>query len=281
MRAKMLMLTGGALALLVILALGALMLGRTLFNEPGVARLGSVTDQFGEAGVLFVFAHPDDEITANALMARLVAAGAPVHLFTATRGEAGTQYPPVVDQPHLGVVREAEARKHGFALGVTSHDVRDLGDGQLEYRPLDDLTALVAETIARTRPSAVVSFHPESGVSLHPDHMMIGAAARAAVEALGEDAPVLIYVLAPRPALRRFGGARGQHIAALQPEPDFGVHAPAGPKIRAWRIHESQSRYLQAAYGLPPGLLHRLWTEEYYAVAPAPGFSETGLAQPQ
>lgn len=281
MRAKMLMLTGAAFALLAILALGALMLGRTLFNEPGVARLGSVTDQLGDAGVLFVFAHPDDEITANALMSRIVAEGMPVHLFTATRGEAGTQYPPVVDQAHLGVVREAEARKHGFALGVASHDVRDLGDGRLEYRPLDDLTALVADTIARTQPSAVVSFHPESGVSLHPDHMMIGAAAQAAVEALGEDAPVLIYVLVPRPALRRFGGARGQHIAALQPQPDFAVHAPAGPKIRAWRIHESQSRYLQAAYGLPPGVLHRLWTQEYYAVAPAPGFSETGLAQPQ
>jgi len=274
----MLMLVGAGL---FILALGALMLGRTLFNEPGVARLGSLTEQFGEAGVLFVFAHPDDEITANALMARIVAAGAPVHLFTATRGEAGTQYPPVVDQAHLGVVREAEARKHGFALGVASHEVRDLGDGRLEHRPLDDLTALVSETIARTNPSAIVSFHSESGVSLHPDHMMIGAAAQAAVEELGEDAPTLIYVLAPRPALRRFGGARGQHVAALQPEPDFSVHAPAGPKIRAWRIHESQSRYLQAAYGLPPGVLHRLWTEEYYAVAPAPGISETGLAQPQ
>ncbi len=280
MRARLIVL-GGALAAGLILALAALILGRSLFNEPGVARLSSVTQQFGEAGVLFVFAHPDDEITANALMARIVAEGVPVHLFTATRGEAGTQYPPVVDQAHLGVVREAEARKHGFALGVASHEVRDLGDGQLETRPLDDLTALVAQTIARTRPSAVVSFHPESGVSLHPDHMMIGAAAQAAVAGLGPDAPVLIYVLAPRPALRRFGGARGQHVAALQPEPDFAVPAPAGPKIRAWRIHESQSRYLQAAYGLPPGVLHRLWTQEYYAVAPAPVIGDTGLAQPE
>jgi len=41
------MLAGAALAVLVALAFGALMLGRTLFNEPGVARLGSVTDQFG------------------------------------------------------------------------------------------------------------------------------------------------------------------------------------------------------------------------------------------
>jgi len=275
------MLAGAALAVLAVLALGALMLGRTLFNEPGVARLASVTATLGEAGVLFVFAHPDDEITANALMARIVAEGVPVHLFTATRGEAGTQYPPVVDQPHLGVVREAEARKHGFALGVASHDVLDLGDGQLEYHPLDDLTGLVTHAIARTQPSAVVSFHPESGVSLHPDHMMIGAAAQAAVAARGPDAPVLVHVLAPRPALRRFGGARGQHVAALQPEPDFSVPAPARAKIRAWGIHHSQSRYLQAAYGLPPGVLHRLWTQEYYAIAPAPAGDETGLAHPQ
>lgn len=270
MRMPFAKLAGAVLAMLIILAFAGLMLGRTLFNEPGVARLQSVSETLGEAGVLFVFAHPDDEITANALMARARAEGVPVHLFTATRGEAGAQYPPVVDQAHLGVVREAEARRHGFALGVASHAVLDLGDGQLEHRPLEELTALVAAAIARTRPSAVVSFHPESGVSLHPDHMMIGAAAQAAVAALGEGAPVLVQVLAPRPALRRFGGARGAHVAALQPEPDFAVGAPAGAKIRAWAIHESQSRYLQAAYGLPPGVLYRLWTQEYYALAPAP-----------
>ncbi|MBI1264489.1 MAG: hypothetical protein GC187_07125 [Alphaproteobacteria bacterium] len=62
------------------------------------------------------------------------------------------------------------------------------------------------------------------------------------------------------------------------PRLSHAVPAPAGAKIRAWAIHESQARYLQAAYGLPPGVLYRLWTQEYYAIAPAPEPRETGLA---
>lgn len=258
---------GIVLAVLALAALAGLMLARSLFAEPGVARLADLRGELGEAGLLFVFAHPDDEITANALMARGVDEGVPVHLFTATRGEAGTQYPPVVDQPHLGIVREAEARRHGFALGVASHTVLDLGDGQLRARPFDLLVERVAAEIARTQPSAVITFHPESAISLHPDHMAIGEAARRAVEALGEDAPRLVYVLAPRPGLRRFGGDRGQLIADIQPEPDFAIPAPARDKRRAWRIHESQSRYLQATYGLGPRVMYALWTREYYAFA--------------
>jgi LmbE family N-acetylglucosaminyl deacetylase len=252
---------------LALLALAGLIAARSLFAEPGVDRLSDLRAELGEAGLLFVFAHPDDEITANALMARGVEAGVPVHLFTATRGEAGTQYPPVVDQPHLGVVREAEARKHGFAVGVASHTVLDLGDGQLRQRPFDQLVERVAAEIERTAPSAVISFHPESAISLHPDHMAIGEAARQAVLAMGEDGPRLVYVLAPRPGLRRFGGERGQLIADIQPEPDFAVPSPARDKQRAWRIHESQSRYLQATYGIGPGLMYTLWTQEYYAFA--------------
>ena len=252
---------------LLIAAIIALLVARSLFAEPGVERLSDLRSELGEAGLLFVFAHPDDEITANALMARGIEAGVPVHLFTATRGEAGTQYPPVVDQPHLGVVREAEARKHGFALGVASHTVLDLGDGQLRARPFDQLVERVAAEIARTRPSSVVTFHPESAISLHPDHMAIGEAARQAVEALGDNAPRLVYVLAPRPGLRRFGGERGRLIADIQPEPDFAVPSRSRDKQRAWRIHESQSLYLQATYGLSPRVMYALWTSEYYAFA--------------
>lgn len=258
---------GIALGVLVVAALAGLMVARSFFAEPGVPRLGDLRGELGEAGLLFVFAHPDDEITANALMARGVAEGVPVHLFTATRGEAGTQYPPVVDQPHLGIVREAEARRHGFALGVASHTVLDLGDGQLRARPFDLLVERVSAEIARTAPSAVITFHPESAISLHPDHMAIGEAARRAVLALGDDAPRLVYVLAPRPGLRRFGGERGQLIAEIQPDPDFAVPSPARDKRRAWRIHESQSRYLQATYGIGPRVLYALWTREYYAFA--------------
>lgn len=264
-RITLIAIAAGAAALLLAI-LAAVLIARSMFNEPGVQRLGSVRDDLGAERLLFVFAHPDDEITSNALMRRAVEEGAYVALFTATRGEAGTQYPPVVDQPHLGIVREAEARKHGFDIGVDRHVVEDLGDGQLANRDFEALVARLGAEIEAAEADTVISFHPESAISLHPDHMTIGRAAAQAVARSGRDI-TLIHVLAPRPALQRFGGERGERIAALQPEPDFAVPAPAGEKRRAWQIHESQSEYLQNTYGVPPWLMYALWTEEYFAFA--------------
>lgn len=259
-----------AAGVLFVASVAGLAFGRSLFNEPGVRELKSVRDELGAERLLFVFAHPDDEITANALIARAKNEGLAVYTLTATRGEAGAQYPPVVDQPHLGVVREGELRKHLFALGVDRATILDLGDGKLESRDFETLVGLVAAEIADTRADAVITFHPESGVSDHRDHKRIGAATR---EAAGrsEAAPTLYYVLGPRPALNRFGGETGAKVAAHQPPPAFAVKAPARDKKRAWRIHQSQSEFLQAAWGLSPTVLYLLWTEEYYARADETG----------
>lgn len=265
MRRITLAIIAAAAAAILLGALAAVMIGRAMVAEPGVERISSVREDLGER-LLFVFAHPDDEITANALMAEAVGEGVFVGLFTATRGEAGTQYPPVVDQPHLGVVREAEARKHGFAIGVDRHVVEDLGDGRLADRDFEDLVARILAEIEALEPETLISFHPESAISLHPDHMTIGRAAQEAVARSGREID-LVFVLAPRPALTRFGGEAGARIAALQPEPDFAVPAPARDKRRAWAIHHSQSQYLQNTYGMPPWLMYALWTEEYYAFA--------------
>lgn len=264
-RIALIAIAAGAAALLLAI-LAAVLIARSMFNEPGVERLGSVRGELGAHRLLFVFAHPDDEITSNALMRRAVEEGAYVALFTATRGEAGTQYPSIVDQPHLGIVREAEARKHGFDIGVDRHTVENLGDGQLADRDFEALVARIAAEIETAESDTVISFHPESAISLHPDHMTIGRAAAEAVMR-SQRGIALIHVLAPRPALLRFGGERGETIASLQPEPDFAVAAPARDKRRAWAIHESQSEYLQAAYGVPPWLMYALWTQEYYAFA--------------
>lgn len=266
MRRIALIAIAAAAGVLLLGVLAAVLIGRSMVAEPGVERLTGVREDLGAERLLFVFAHPDDEITANALTRRAVEEGLHVALFTATRGEAGTQYPPVVDQAHLGVVREGEARKHGFAIGVDRHVVEDLGDGRLAARDFEDLVARVLAEIEAAEPDILVSFHPESAISLHPDHMTIGRAAREAVARSGREIG-LVYVLAPRPALTRFGGENGARIAALQPEPDFAVPAPARDKRRAWAIHESQSEYLQAVYGMPPWLMYALWTREYYAFA--------------
>lgn len=263
----------GILVLAIVLLIGtqaALWFGRSLFAEPNVETAESVTGVLNAERIVLVFAHPDDEITATELISRAVAEGAFVATITATRGEAGTQYPEIVAQEYLGLVREGELRQHGFVLGLDEQIVLGLPDGGVPEAISDAaLAARVLEELERLAPQAVVSFHPPSGVSLHPDHMAMGRAALAATQQYARrngEAITLVYTLNSRPGSRRFGGERYARVADLQPDPDFALDVDASLKTRAWRIHASQADYLRETTGVPAWLLYRMWTQEYYAV---------------
>lgn len=255
---------------LLIVSQAALWFGRSLFAEPGVETVDSVTETLNAQRIVLVFAHPDDEITATELISRAVAEGAFVATITATRGEAGTQYPEIVAQEYLGLVREGELRQHGFVLGLDEQIVLGLPDGGVPEAISDAaLAARVLEELERLEPQAVVTFHPPSGVSLHPDHMAMGRAALAATQQYASrngEAVTLVYTLNSRPGSRRFGGERYARVADLQPDPDFALDVDASLKTRAWRIHASQADYLRETTGVPAWLLYRMWTQEYYAV---------------
>jgi len=257
------------LALLGI-AQATLWYGRSLFAEPDVEVATSVTEALSAQRIVLVFAHPDDEITATELISRAVEEGAFVATITATRGEAGTQFPEIVAQEHLGVVREGELRRHGFALGVAEQVVLGLPDGGVPEAMSDAALAdRVLDELVRLEVDAVVTFHPPSGVSLHADHMAMGRAALAATQQYARqrgEAVTLAYTLVSRPGTRRFGGEDYGRVADLQPEPTFALDADAGLKTRAWRIHSSQADYLRETTGVPAWLLYQLWTQEYYAV---------------
>jgi LmbE family N-acetylglucosaminyl deacetylase len=254
------------LAALLVLTLAGLVIGRMMFAEPGVPEIRSVRAALEADRILFVFAHPDDEILVTELIARAVDEGIEVTTLTATRGEGGTQYPPLVDQQYLGVVREAELRRHGFALGVTRQIVLGLPDGGVPDTPDAELAGMVRAVIGEVRPDVIVGFHPASGISMHPDHRAMGRAA----ELAAGDIP-LLYVLGPRPGFRRFGGEAQRQVADLQPEPDFAINADPRLKLRAWNIHQSQTRYIQGTAGLPAWVLYSLWRQEYYAWAEEEG----------
>ena len=252
------------------LSQAALWYGRSVFAEPDVEVADSVTGALNAERIVLVFAHPDDEITATELISRAVEEGAFVATVTATRGEAGRQFPPIVAQEHLGVVREGELRRHGFALGLNEQVVLGLPDGGVpEAMSEAQLANRVLEELVRLQPDAVVSFHPPSGVSLHEDHMAMGRAALAATQQYARqrgEAVTLDYTLVSRPGTRRFGGERYARVADLQPDPDFALNVDASLKTRAWRIHASQADYLRETTGVPAWLLYQLWRQEYYAV---------------
>ena len=267
---------GLSVALLAAL-LGGLYWFNWLFEEDNAEFLPSLTAKLGVQRVLFVGAHPDDEQLVTGLLVQADNEGLPTYMLTATKGEKGDQYPVIARKVDQGLIRQAETLKNSFALGVDAHDVLDFPDGYLQQGHSAALVAAVRERMLRWRPDLVVSFWPQSGFSNHPDHMQAGAAVELAAQQLAA-APVdgyagprfIAYALAPSRALSMFGGERGQQVVAHQPAPDFAIDGAGWAKIRGWDIHASQAGYVQADYGMPAWLIHRIYDKEFYRVLPQP-----------
>jgi len=85
----------------------------------------------GPGGLVAVHAHPDDEtLSTGALLAAWAAAGLPVTVVTATRGERGEVIPPALahlegDGPALAAHRTGELAAALAALGVGEHAFLD------------------------------------------------------------------------------------------------------------------------------------------------------------
>ncbi|MEK7873096.1 MAG: PIG-L family deacetylase, partial [Chloroflexota bacterium] len=129
--------------------------------------------------LLLVFAHPDDEsFGVGGTAALYAAAGTPVHLACATKGERGTKDTALTGQK-LGAIREGELRRACAVLGVRNISFLGYMDGDVDKVAFPEMVESIAAVMRRVRPDAVVTFGPD-GVTRHPDHVAVGRAATAA-----------------------------------------------------------------------------------------------------
>jgi LmbE family N-acetylglucosaminyl deacetylase len=148
--------------------------------------------------ILASFAHPDDEaFGVGGSIARYAAAGVPVTLVCATRGEVGEISDPSLATPEtLGEVREAELRCAANSIGVQELiflGYRDSGmDGSAENQdprafinqPAATVVRQLVAILRQQRPDVVVTFEPFGGYG-HPDHIAIHKHTVAAFHAAG------------------------------------------------------------------------------------------------
>jgi LmbE family N-acetylglucosaminyl deacetylase len=190
-------------------------------------------------GLVFAGAHPDDELYAAGLLARLSEIGVEVHLLCLTRGEGGSPGdPPVATRENLGAAREAELRASAEALGVRSVELLGYVDPIPQGRPLapevdpDHLAARIAGALDRRGAEALLS-HGSNGEYGHPAHRLMHEAAR---RILGETVLYTFNAFAPDVPL--WGGVNADDPADLvfDPTPWHGA------KARAFASHVSQRR---------------------------------------
>ena len=213
---------------------------------------GAARDLEGRS-LLAVFAHPDDEsLASGGLLAWCTARGARVSLLCASRGEAGS------GGGHLADTRSRELRDAAGALGLTDVVLLHHPDGMLPWLDAGVLASDVHETITAARPDVVVTFG-EDGLYWHPDHIAVYEATRAAVTALGSDAPALFYVTMPPGQMQavlaaaspRLGAGARRDLLGIEDAAAFGAAAQpptlvlhtgafAVRKLAALRCHRTQ-----------------------------------------
>ena len=138
----------------------------------------------GPGPALAVFGHPDDaEISAGGTLARWAAEGREVHLLVLTNGDRGSN-DRAIDRDQLAATRAAETSAAADHLGLASHRILGVHDGELENSP--EVRAEISQDIRRIRPVVVVTCDPtawffENRYFNHADHRTAGAAALDAI----------------------------------------------------------------------------------------------------
>jgi LmbE family N-acetylglucosaminyl deacetylase len=152
----------------------------------------------GIKSVLWIGAHPDDEVFVSPLLGHLcLDEHLKCSLLVATRGEGGHCLLPDGCRPDLATVRSAEMAKAAKLLKAHL-TLWDLADGSAAAWDTasgghEALLADLAAHIAATQADLVLTFDPRHGSTCHPDHRAIG---RLVVEAVAQAAnrPSLYFV---------------------------------------------------------------------------------------
>jgi LmbE family N-acetylglucosaminyl deacetylase len=169
---------------------------------PGVPRMFP-----GVSSVLWIAAHPDDEVLAAPLLSRLcLDEGLRCSFLVFTRGEKGDCFLPGGCRPDLGAVRAAEMARAAqlFHAGLTLWSLPDSGaapDGSAGSwdAAAGSHAALLASlrgVITRTGADLVLTFDPRHGTSCHPDHRAVGGLVHEAISTMQR--PPIAYLLETR-----------------------------------------------------------------------------------
>jgi LmbE family N-acetylglucosaminyl deacetylase len=127
-----------------------------------------------------VLAHPDDELVFAPALAGEARSGSIVHLIFVTSGDAGPGVSGLERGEALAEARRKEARCAAEALGATSVDFLEFGDGTLTSRPhapdspARKLLPALTEAIQNSNPEIVITWGPDGGYG-HGDHRMVSA----------------------------------------------------------------------------------------------------------
>jgi len=230
-------------------------------------------------GLLFSFAHPDDESFSGAgLACWCLERHIEVTLVCATRGEKGKAGDARVSgaPADIAAARERELRDAARIVGIEQVHFLDYRDRELPDVPPPEVRRKLVTLLRRYRPAVVATFDP-NGFNLHPDHVAISRFTSEAVAAAADPrwlpdtgAPHLVSRLVWTPPLGPWDAARSAALAA-EPGIDFVVDVSRWreKKEAALRAHRTQHQSVERHFFDQPDV-ERILSIECYRQAWGP-----------
>ena len=270
------------LVAIVLLLAGAFFYLRSQLQDDSVP----LTDGFTGEKVMFIFPHPDDEITSSGTLKLLDQQGIETSLITFTHGEAGgnngmvDETDPVKKKIALAKIREQELRAVGRLLGVDNQEILDYPDSGIKDIPADSLKKIIREKIARYLPTVLFTYDDVIGLYGHPDHRLIAQYTKEIfLEERGKSgfSPKRLYqVTLPAPMIataKKISASFKRNFSnnTTLPTPTMAVKiSPVGEfKKQAMLLHTSQRptfNDMQPYFDkIPAWVYFRVFDKEYYA----------------
>lgn len=197
--------------------------------------------------LLAIFAHPDDEASVSAVLAKYAAEGVQVHLAIATDGRLGvSKHAGIPAGDALVAVRDKELLCAAERLGLQPpirfglHDQLRIPEGLDAYNAqMVELRDRIRKLFEDLQPDAVITWGP-SGWTGHPDHRIVGAVVTEVFQSRHWERPSQLYY-------------PGVPIGAVPPSNPFptvdqrflSIRVPISPRDtetakQAWLCHRSQ-----------------------------------------
>jgi LmbE family N-acetylglucosaminyl deacetylase len=150
--------------------------------------------------LLAIFAHPDDEASVSAVLAKYAAAGVQVHLAIATDGRLGvSKHAGIPAGDALVAVRDRELLCAAERLGLQTpirfglQDQLRIPEGLDAYNAqMVELRSRVQKLFEELQPDAVITWGP-SGWTGHPDHRIVGAVVTEVFQSRHWERPSQLY----------------------------------------------------------------------------------------
>ena len=138
--------------------------------------------------LLCVVAHPDDECFAfGGALALAADQGVEVHVVCLTDGQAATNRGDSSSNEDLGRIRREEFAASCKVLGVSTYELLDYQDAQLEFADFHRAAGCLVERIRSFKPEVVLTFGLDGALNKHPDHTMVSSFTSAAFHWAGNE----------------------------------------------------------------------------------------------